>query len=269
MRSFTIVFNLIGYKVKSLTYYPISFIIGFVSQWLSYGSGILVIFAIMKNFTILNGWRTYEILFLCGFTLMSYAIGASFACPAATTLPKLIAHGEIDSVLTKPVYSLAYIIASEYSISYLAHFTISLIIICISAFKLKLYFSFLNLIWFSVSLLGSALIQASFILLTSFYSFKSVGTSPFSTLYWNTRDFLNFPMSLFLKDNVFLQIFFTAVIPYTFVSFFPCQYFLNKNDLFFFPPVIKYGTPLVGIVLTFMTVFIWNLIIKRYTSSGT
>ncbi len=59
MRSFTIVFNLIGYKVKSLTYYPISFIIGFVSQWLSYGSGILVIFAIMKNFTILNGWKTY------------------------------------------------------------------------------------------------------------------------------------------------------------------------------------------------------------------
>lgn len=130
-------------------------------------------------------------------------------------------------------------------------------------------FSLFNLVFFIVSLLGSAMIQAAFILLLSFYSIRCLGESPFNTIYWDTREFLNYSLSLFIKNNVFLQILLTIAIPYTFISFFPCQHFLFKKDFLIFSPAIKYFTPLAGIISICITFLIWDLLIKKYTSSGT
>jgi ABC-2 type transport system permease protein len=84
--------------------------------------------------------------------------------------------------------------------------------------------------------------------------------------YDGIRTFIDFPLSSF---NVFLQVFFTFLMPYAFVSFYPSIYFLNKgNEQMLFTPLFQYSTPLVGVIVFACGVLFWYKGLKRYSGVG-
>jgi ABC-2 type transport system permease protein len=76
---------------------------------------------------------------------------------------------------------------------------------------------------------------------------------------------IEYPLSLYPK---ILQILLTVVVPFGFITFYPAQFFLSKNDFLMFNPVLQYLNPLVGIVVLCAAFFVWNQGLKRYNSSG-
>ena len=66
----------------------------------------------------------------------------------------------------------------------------------------------------------------------------------------------------------FIQVLLTFVIPYGFMSFYPAQYFLQKNDFLLFFPWFQYLTPVVGAVLLTLAVVFWKAGLRRYQSTG-
>jgi ABC-2 type transport system permease protein len=73
------------------------------------------------------------------------------------------------------------------------------------------------------------------------------------------------PVSIFPR---FIQIFLTAIIPFAFVSFYPAQYFLGKEDFMMFHPALQYLTPVVGLFTLCVSGLIWSRGVNRYKSSG-
>ncbi len=84
-------------------------------------------------------------------------------------------------------------------------------------------------------------------------------------LFGDMRSLSEYPMSIYGKS---IQVVLTVVLPYAFVSFYPAQYFLGKNDVSIFHPALQFLSPLVAAVLFAAAYAFWGLGIAHYKSTG-
>ena len=61
-------------NARKLWEFRISFFSGVIAQAISYGSEFLILWIMIDKFKSLNGWNSYEILFLYALSLLSYAL---------------------------------------------------------------------------------------------------------------------------------------------------------------------------------------------------
>lgn len=269
MHTVKLMLLLIKYRIKAALQYPGSYMIGIVSQWLDYSAAAFSLYVMVKSFSSLNGWSVYEVMLLYGISLLSYAIGASLAFNVQRTMPQIASEGGLDELLTKPLHPLINLIGGNFNAGYLSHVTLSVAVIAVAFIKLHIQLGVLKILWLCACILGAAMLHCAAMLCLSFYSLRHFGESPFDPLYWNLQDYTNYPISIFCKNSVIMQILFTVILPYGFIAFYPSQYFLGKSDFMMFHPVIQYLTPAVGLLAMGLVVVYFNRIIKTYRSSGT
>jgi ABC-2 type transport system permease protein len=124
----------------------------------------------------------------------------------------------------------------------------------------------LKILFLCVSILGAALIQSAGFLFTSIPSFWIIQNNSLrDILFHQLKGFVDYPISLYSK---FIQVILTLVIPYAFLSFYPSQFFLGKNDFLMFHPIFQYLTPILGIILFFLAYKFWLFGINHYKSTG-
>lgn len=253
-------------RLQSMIEYRATFLTGAVAQFVSYGSTFLLVWVMVNQFGTLSGWNPYEVMFLYSLNLGSYAITGYFLFNLCFRLPTLIQTGEFDEVLTKPLNPLLYIVCRDFNYGYFSHLILSIVIMTICFIKLGIVVTFLKLILLVVVILAAALIQGAALLFTSVPSFWLVrGNSLMKTFFFDVKDFIQYPISLYNKT---IQIMLTFVFPYAFISFYPAQYFLEKNDFLMFHPIFQYLTPIVGVVMFVLAYGFWNLGINNYKSTG-
>jgi ABC-2 type transport system permease protein len=85
------------------------------------------------------------------------------------------------------------------------------------------------------------------------------------TLIHGVRRFLYYPIKILDK---WIQILITFIIPYAFVDLYPSLFILGEKKEVLFNSLFQYGTPFVGILLSFFAYLIWKLGIKKYNSTG-
>ena len=269
MYTLGILLRLMKCRIKTAIQYPLSYVIGILSQWFSYAANAFALWIMVQSFHTLNGWNAYEVMLLYGISLLSYAIGASFAFDVSRYMPRIASEGGLDELLTRPLHPLVNLIGSNFNSGYLSHFTLSLIIIVFSLWQLQVPMGIWQVIWFVICVLGASLIHCCAMLLMSFYSMRHLGQSPLRTLYWGLKDYTNYPISVFCKSSFIMQFLFTVILPYGFIAFYPSQYFLGKTDFMMFHPIVQFLTPVVGLSLLLLTTAIFSRLIKTYRSSGT
>jgi ABC-2 type transport system permease protein len=62
--------------------------------------------------------------------------------------------------------------------------------------------------------------------------------------------------------------FFTYVIPFVFLNYYPALYFLDKPDPLNLPPVAPFLAPLVAVVMFFLALRFWKFGMDHYQSTG-
>lgn len=240
--------------------YPKVFIIGVVSQWMAYGAQFFANWILIQSFGNLNGWRPLEVLLLYSLQLVTYAVSASFVSDAMGFLPDIIRSGEFDSVLTKPVNSLGYLIYMNFNIGYIGHISLSIIVIIICWVKLGLGITFFNIISIIVTIIGGSMITAGIMIICEIPSLFIIGENLIGKILYDLRAFTNFPLSIY---NLGLQIFFTFIIPYGFINFYPAQYYLNKSEGVIFHEYFEFLPVFVGTITLSLAIIMWNNSIKR------
>ena len=122
-------------KVKLI--YRWSFLINCISQALDYAVTFLLMVIMISSFETMNGWNQYEVMLLYAISLLSYGVAGTFFFLIMVNLPQNIHNGAFDDVLVKPVSVLPYLISSSFISNYIAHITLSVIIMIICFIKLN------------------------------------------------------------------------------------------------------------------------------------
>ncbi|MEJ6952277.1 ABC transporter permease [Natronospora cellulosivora (SeqCode)] len=266
MHYLTLYIEFIKIRIQSIAEYRGSFISGCIAQFVSYGAQISLIWIMINQFETIGGWGPFEVMLLYSLNLISYSLAAFFMFNPCQQLYSMIRSGDFDEILIRPLNELLYLITRNFNTAYVSHISLSIITIVICLMNLDFTFSFFNLFFLIIVIVSGALIQAAAFLITTIPVFWVISASNImNVFFFNLKQFITYPLSIY---NRFIQILLTIIIPYGFISFYPSQIFIDKEDFLFFHPIISYLSPFVGIMLLLVAILFWNKGVNHYESTG-
>jgi len=257
--------KIIKYQFLAEIEYPGAYIAGIIGQWVAYGAQMLMLFIMVWNFGSLAGWLPAEVVFLFAIWLMTYALAATFVFNITRSFDQLVINGTMDEALVRPMPAFIYLLATHVNVGYISHITLTSVALGISISQLGVTWTIWQWLWFIVMLLSGAVITACFMVIVNLPAMRTRSRSPFAPLFWETREFTQYPITIYPKV---LQFVFTAILPLAFINFYPSQVLLNRQEGLGAPFAI-WLSPLIAVLMVGITAFCWKKMSKFYESAGT
>ncbi|WP_201305334.1 ABC transporter permease [Paenibacillus puerhi] len=227
---------------------------------------VIVMLLILARFLHIRGWEMNELFFLYSFLFLSYSLFV-FLFAGVRDFDGMVHSGEFDRFLIRPLGLLFQTVASKIDLpATLGHGVVGVILFMKTAFSVGIVWDAVNIFYYVTALIGGAMIQASIFMLSACFSFWTIKTENLRNLiFFNARRIAGYPISfypgLIQKMLIFL-------VPFSFVSYFPAQFFLRKDDLQLYGGGYLYVTPLVGLAMFLLVYRLWKRGVRSYTSSG-
>ena len=246
--------------LKSLLEYKSSFIASFFSQILVFFSYYFVIIALFSKFDNIKGYTLYEVLLCFGVIQFGYAFCESFA-RGMDKFDNIIINGEFDRILLRPKNIIIQVLCYDSDYTKVSRLIQSVIVLIIAIIKLNINWTFLKIITLVLILLSAIIIFLSIFLLAAAYCFITIqGLEVRNVFTAGGKHMAQYPIGIFKKGFVY---FFTFIIPYAFVNYYPLMYVLGKNN-----NLLYALSPLLVIVYLFPCLIIFYKGTKRNSSIG-
>lgn len=246
--------------LKSLLEYKSSFIASFFSQILVFFSYYFVIIALFSKFDNIKGYTLYEVLLCFGVIQFGYAFCESFA-RGMDKFDNIIINGEFDRILLRPKNIIIQVLCYDSDYTKVSRLIQSIIVLIIAIIKLNINWTLLKIITLVLMLLSAIIIFLSIFLLAAAYCFITIqGLEVRNVFTAGGKHMAQYPIGIFKKGFVY---FFTFIIPYAFVNYYPLMYVLGKNN-----NLLYALSPLLVIVYLFPCLIIFYKGTKRYSSIG-
>ena len=253
-------FSIFKMHLKSALEYKKSFIIGFISQFLVFFTYYFIIIALFTKFSNIKGFTLYEVLLCFSIIQFGFSFNEVFA-RGIDHFDKLIISGNFDIILLRPQNILLQSIISELDLVKISRLLQSIVILFIALINLKIKLTIYKIIVLLLMLFSSIIIFFSIFLLMASYCFITVqGLEVRNVFTDGGKHMAQYPIGIFKKG---FMIFFTFVIPYGFVNYYPLLYIIDKSNN------ILYGlSPLLVIIYLIPSLLSFKIGIKKYTSVG-
>lgn len=245
---------------KSTIEYRASFVTAFLSQIVVFFSYYFVILSLFNRFDNIKGFTLYEVLLCFAIIHFGYSFCEIFA-RGIDRFEKLIINGDFDRLLLRPKNVLLQVLCSDFDPVKLARFLQSLVILAVALVNLNIEWNIFKVLCLLFMLCSSIVIFFSIFVLSACYCFITIqGLEIRSLLMDGGRYMAQYPIGVFKKGFV---IFFTVIIPYGLVNYYPLLFFTDKSDnlLYLFSPLFVFLYLIPSIIL-------FNLGIKKYSSTG-
>ena len=246
--------------LKSELEYRMSFIISFLSQILIFFTYYFVISALFSKFNNIKGFTLYEVLLCFSIIQFGFAFNEVFA-RGVDKFDKLIVEGGFDRLLLRPKNLILQVLCSDGDFVKLSRLIQAVIVLVVALINLNVEITFLKIICLILMLVASCVIFFGIFLLAASYCFMTVqGLEVRNVFTDGGKHMAQYPIGVFKKGFVF---FFTFIIPYAFVNYYPLLYFIGKsnNNWFAFSPLIV----LLYLIPCFIVFYMG---VKKYEGSG-
>ncbi|TCS37588.1 ABC transporter permease [Reinekea marinisedimentorum] len=252
--------------IKERFQYKLNAILVSLAVFLREGATIAVIYFMLLRFGSINGWEMYELLFLYSYIFFTYGLFILFFT-GLRDFEGLVRIGSFDRYLLRPRGLIFQIIVAKVDwFAAIGHGSLGLLLFLYSAFQVNVSWSAINITYCALAIIGGVLIQAAIFLLMASLSFTFISVSNLrQILYWNTRKFAGYPISIFHASIKILLIY---IVPFAFVNYFPSQFLLHKTDMAEFPALYMYIAPAVGFALFGLAMLYWRYSLQFYKSTG-
>ena len=255
-----IYFEAVKLHLKSLLEYKLSFILGIVSQIFTFLGYYFIILALFAKFGNVKGFTLYEILLTFSIIQFGFSINEVFA-RGIDQFDNLIIEGNFDRILLRPKSIIVQILTTEIAWIRISKTIQALIIMIIALVNLKITLTFAKILTLIMMLISSIVIFFSIFLLTDSYCFVTVQNLEIKNIFTNGgKHVAQYPIGIYKRGFV---IFFTYIIPFGFVNYYPLLYLTSKSDNLFYV-----FSPLIVVLYLIPAIFLFKLGLKHYSSVG-
>ncbi len=240
--------------------YKINLIVDFITAICGLIGSIFLLSIFFSNANSIGDWTFEQALIIQGIYTILNGITNTWFAPNLREIVKYIREGTLDYILIKPIDSQFYISFKRFSPSGLIEIFLGFIILIICLYLNNISLNMDNLLLLTITLACSVSILYSLWFLISTTTIWFVKT-------WNATEVLRsflyvgrFPLNSFSFP---LRIFFSTIIPITFITTIPSEVFLGISTLekIFLEIVVS------SIFLVFSRRF-WIYALKFYTSAS-
>lgn len=240
--------------------YKLSFILSFISQFFVFFGYYFTIICLFDKFSNIKGFTMYEVLLTFGVIQFGFSFCETFF-RGIDRFDDLIVQGNFDRLLLRPRNILLQVFCEEVSFIKLSRLLQSIIVLIIAIINVDVIWNIEKIITLTFMIISSVFIFLSIFIFTASYCFLTLkGLEIRNVLTDGCKHMAQYPIGIFKKGFI---VFFTFIIPFGFVNYYPLLFILGKvtNKLFII-------SPLITIVYLIPSVIIFYRGIKRYSSTG-
>lgn len=253
-------FKYFGIHFKCDLQYKLSFIMSFVSQFFVFFSYYFTILCLFESFSNIKGFTLYEVLLTFGIIQFGFSFCETFF-RGIDTFDELIINGSFDRLLIRPRGILFQVFCEKVSFVKFSRLLQSIVVLIIAIIKVDVSWNMSKVITLICMLCSSVIIFLSIFILTASYCFFTVkGLEVRNVLTDGCKHMAQYPIGIFRKG--FLT-FFTYVVPFGFVNYYPLLYILGRNS-----NQLLIISPLITLVYLIPSIIIFYIGVKKYSSVG-
>lgn len=253
-------FKFMKIHFKSELQYKMSFILSFLSQFLVFFGYYFTIICLFDKFSNLKGFTLHEVLLTFAIIQFGFAFCETFF-RGIDTFDNLIIDGTFDRLLLRPQNILLQVFVNEVSFVKISRLIQSIIILIIAVINIDVVWSIDKIITLIFMLIASVIVFLGIFILAASYCFLTVkGLEVRNVFTDGGKHMAQYPIGIFKKGFLF---FFTYIIPYGFVNYYPLLYVLGKTD-----NKLLIISPLITVLYLIPCIIIFYKGVKRYSSTG-
>ena len=253
-------FKFMKVHFKSELQYKISFTLSFISQFFVFFGYYFTIICLFDKFSNIKGFTMYEVLLTFGIIQFGYSFCETFF-RGVDQFDDLIVNGTFDRLLLRPQNILLQVFANEVSFVKASRLIQSIIVLIIAIINIDVIWTIEKIITLIFMLISGIAVFLSIFILAASYCFLTVkGLEVRNVFTDGGKHMAQYPIGIFKKGFVF---FFTFIIPFGFVNYYPLLYLLDKTN-----NKLLIISPLITILYLIPSVIIFYKGIKRYSSVG-
>ena len=253
-------FESFKFNLKKQLEYKSSFIMNSFSQLFVFFTYYFIIIGLFNKFNNIKGFTLYEVLLCFSIIQFGYAINETFF-RGIDRFDTLVINGELDRLLLRPRGILLQVLCNEIDIVKIFRVLQALIIMIIALLKLDIIWNITKIITLILMIISSILIFFGIFVLTASYCFITIQGLEIRNLFTDGgKNLAQYPIGIYKKGVMF---FFTFIIPYAFINYYPLLYFIDKtNNIFYMLSPLSVFVFLIPCLLSF------KIGLKHYNSTG-
>ncbi|QDZ11450.1 ABC transporter permease [Devosia ginsengisoli] len=255
---------LVQMYVKSQMEYRGAFWLDRLAQIVSYGAVLTTIWILLQKFELLGGWNWPELALLFSFQLLAYAMGASVSFTQLRDLEELVRLGTIDTLLTKPINTWAYLIFSGLNIGYAGHIILAIPVLVWALIAAQVDWSVGNTLFFIFSLLSATMVTGAVITMIGATALIWVRSNHLFAIFFGFWELTRYPLNIFPSG---IQVVMLTIVPLAYISAVPVAVLLGKPV----PLLGTFAAPvalLAGPILVLIAIAHWRYALTRYQGAG-
>lgn len=240
--------------------YRADFIISTIGMIFTNIAGFVSFWILFKNFSSIDGWGYYEILFLYGFSLISLT-PVQCLFDNNWSLRNYVYSGDFIKYCFRPINLFFYYQSEVFDVKGLGQLAFGVGTLAYSWIKLGLGFSLLMLLKVIVFLITASLVMIALQNAAAATCFWIVNSFYILDLTLKFKDYAKYPVTIFSPVFRFI---FTFLMPIAFIAYYPSLVILRPDVV----PLLSWLSPIFGIVFFFLSYKLWMFGAMKYSGTG-
>lgn len=257
---FSIYFKIISQDIKSKMSYRADFFISTIGMIFTNVTGFISFWILFKNFSSINGWGYYEILFLYGFSLVTLT-PVQCLFDNNWNLRNNVYSGDFIKYCFRPINLFFYYQSEIFDIKGLGQLAIGLGILIYSIVHLNISITFFVIIKLVVFLITASMIMMALQNIAAATSFWIQNSFYVLDLTLKFKDYAKYPVTIFSPVFRFI---FTFLMPIAFIAYYPSMVILRSDDV----PILSWISPFFGCFLLWLSYKVWMHGAVKYNGTG-
>jgi ABC-2 type transport system permease protein len=260
-RTLFLYFRFFGQQIKAILEYQADFIVLVFAAVLTQVLGLIFIWVIYDRIPEINGWDFWEVVFI--YSLMNFATGfIQLFFEGMWRIGGLVNQGGFDRILVRPVSPVLQVLSFAVGMNGLGNMLLGGVMMVQSLLHVTIAWTWYKGLFFAFLFICTIAIRMSISLAANSLVFwTEAPNNAFPVMISSLADFTKFPISIY---GFGVQAFFSVVVPYSFVSFFPAAYLFEKDGW----SQLGMLTPIVAIYSVAASVWMFRRGLARYEGAG-
>jgi ABC-2 type transport system permease protein len=260
-------FNLVAIQIRSQMQYRVSFLLELFSTAFTNGVFFLALALVLQRFNTVSGWTLGEVAFLAGLVEMSFAtMDLIFGGFDPDLFSPMVRLGVFDQLLLRPLNITLQVLGSRFLLRRTGRILEGAVIFILGLMMTNVHWTAFKLLYLpfvfvsQVFAFGALFIMGSTLVFWTIQPVEAV-----NIVTYGGNEMMTYPMNIYPQ---WMQRFFTFIIPFIFLNYYPALYFLDKPDPLNFPVFAPFMAPVAAAALFLVALRLWRVGINHYQGAG-
>ena len=256
----------VAVSLRSQMQFPVSFIATSIGAFAATIVDFIAIWALFTRFRQIDGWRFEEIALFYGVIGVAFALADAFTRGFDIFGDLFVKTGDFDRLLVRPRSTVLQLLGYELRATRIGRLAQGIVAWTVGVqlssidWTIGAWLTLLFAVAGGVALFSGILIMQATL---AFWTVESLEIG--NTLTYGGVEAAQYPLDIYAR---WFRNFLTFIVPLACVSYFPVAVVLGHADRLGVAPWLARLTPALGFAFFGLSLLVWRLGVRRYTSTG-